>query len=90
MDFCSDNFIPGNSSGSFLKEILEFDETQNSTLASEDIPLINDHDGYKEFLSSSSIGSDSDDPIQDDTLLQHLFYVDKVCSYYSKENITFQ
>ena len=72
--------------GSLFKEILEFHEEGHTTLAKPDISFdITACDDDIELLceSRSSIGSESDDLIHDETLLQDLFYVNKVCSRFS-------
>ena len=68
-------------SGSLFKEILKFDE-EDTILGQPDIsfPVVPcDDDIDLLYESRSSVGSESDDPIRDETLLQDLFYVAKVC-----------
>ena len=69
-------------SGSLFKEILKFDEVEDTTLTKPDISSIDlvacDDDIELLCESRSSIGSESDDPMHDETLLQDLFYVNKV------------
>lgn len=81
-----------NESGSLFKEILKFDEGDESEPISEDpslpIDLILQDDEDEEKLiydcySTSDAGSDSDDPEYDDTLLRDLFFTDKV-GYHSR------
>ena len=69
-------------SGSLFKEILKFDEVEDTTFTKPDISSIDlvacDDDIELLYESRSSIGSESDDPMHDETLLQDLFYVNKV------------
>ena len=69
-------------SGSLFKEILKFDKVEDTTLTKPDISSIDlvacDDDIELLYESRSSIGSESDDPMHDETLLQDLFYVNKV------------
>ena len=67
-------------SGSLFKEILKFDEEEDTILGQPDIsfPVVPcDDDIDILYESRSSVGSESDDPICDETLLQDLFYVAK-------------
>ena len=70
-------------SGSLFKEILKFDEAEDTALTKPGISSIDlvacDDDVELLYDSRSSIGSESDDPMHDETLLQDLFYVNKVC-----------
>jgi hypothetical protein len=70
--------------GSLFKEILEFHQEGHTTLAKPDISFAACDDDIELLCESrSSIGSESDDLIHDETLLQDLFYVNKVCSRFS-------
>ena len=71
--------------GSLFKEILKFSETDDFEVITKDsklpIDLILQNSDEKlmfGYNSTSSVGSDSDDPVYDDTLLQDLFYVNEV------------
>jgi hypothetical protein len=79
-------------SGSLFKEILKFDEEDTmvdqpdmsfpSVSCDEDIELL--------YESEGSVGSESDDPMRDETLLQDLFYVTKVCCSLSAFRLPFK
>ena len=71
--------------GSLFKEILKFSETDDLEVITRDsklpIDLILQNSDEKlmfGYNSTSSVGSDSDDPVYDDTLLQDLFYANEV------------
>ena len=67
---------------------MKFSETDDLEVITKDsklpIDLILQNSEEKlmfDYNSTSSVGSDSDDPVYDETLLQDLFYVNKVSKY---------
>ncbi|CAB4023403.1 Hypothetical predicted protein, partial [Paramuricea clavata] len=71
--------------GSLFKGILEFHEEGDTTLAKPDISFAACEDDIELLCESrSSIGSESDDPIHDETLLQDLFYANKESSTFNE------
>ena len=68
-----------SASGSLFREILGFEEAEDTVLVDTEICQPFDVvGGSTDDDTRSSEGSESDDPIHDDTLLQDLFYVNKV------------
>jgi hypothetical protein len=70
-----------SASGSLFKEILKFGEADDTMLVKPDVSIV-PSDTELLYESGSSIESESDDPLHDDTLLQDLFYVNEVCSLF--------
>ncbi|XP_028397672.1 C2 domain-containing protein 3-like isoform X2 [Dendronephthya gigantea] len=67
-----------SASGSLFREILGLEEAEDTELKTEiSLPVDLVVAGSSDDDTRSSIGSESDDPMHDETLLQDLFYVNK-------------